>query len=704
MLRLFLAIFWLLPALALGQAPGQDKDDGKVSNDQPGRPLQMPPASSEVKEAFDDFERFQRRGAWERALKALYAIPDAQAERFVDGENGFIIPVARKRRDVLAAMSPEGQAAYRLFYDAEAKKLLDDAEGASERKNLERIYSAYFLSSSGDDAADRLGDLYFELGHFDRAADCWLAVVRDRPDTDLSPALLSLKAALALARAGRGAELAQIRTELSGRYADETLSLGGRTGRPAALLDQLVGEAGPAAPAARAAASAADRDLDPAPGVDPVWQMRFAESVEAGMTAPELVQWESNPISAVVPAVAVEGTRLLANYLGHVFAIDLKTGKLLWRSSSFHNLELSAMQQQARMLDASRFAIVAHGEFFWTLARDLNDQTFNAPFRLTCRRVDGGEAVWSSADLSDYGHVDFVGPPFLAGGKLFVAAKSQGNPQQPQMQNQPHQLVMAIEPHDGKVLWSTEVGVFRQGPQYFYYYGAMDNSPQPRLFSRSGALYVDTHIGVLARLDADTGTLDWGYGYHTDDVQGQNRFFFYPGMMQEAGPGSSAPLPMGEALLVKGSQSDRLAAVDPNRMKVVWDRQIAKTSRMLAADDRVLYLGGPDLSALDLVTRKLRWATRLPGGSMDARVLVRDGGIWQLTPRGIFEIDPATGTVRRIYRGSDLGAVGGDLFLTGPWLVAVSNRTIAAYARRPEGAAVNAPARQGETKKGEAVE
>src|SRR3954464_3091883 len=110
-----MALLVLSPALALGQA--KEDEPGKVSNDRPDRPLQMPPASGEVKEAFDDFERFRRRGAWGRALKALYSIPDDQAHRFVDGKNGFIIPVARKRREVLADLPTEGQAAYRLFYD-----------------------------------------------------------------------------------------------------------------------------------------------------------------------------------------------------------------------------------------------------------------------------------------------------------------------------------------------------------------------------------------------------------------------------------------------------------------------------------------------------------------------------------------------------------------------------------------------------------
>ena len=163
----------------------------------------MPPASSEVKEAFDDFERFRRRGAWERALKSLYTIPEDQTGRFVDGQNGYIIPVAKKRRAVLAELPPEGLATYRLFYDDPAKKLIEQAEGPTELKTLERIFSAYFLTSVGDNAADRLGDLYFEMGRFDRAADCWLAVLREHPDSDLSPALISVKAALALYRAHR---------------------------------------------------------------------------------------------------------------------------------------------------------------------------------------------------------------------------------------------------------------------------------------------------------------------------------------------------------------------------------------------------------------------------------------------------------------------------------------------------------------------
>jgi outer membrane protein assembly factor BamB/TolA-binding protein len=682
-------ILLFLPALALAQAQTKEQDKDKVSNDNPARPLQMPPASTEAKDAFDDFERFQRRGAWERALKALYAIPEDQALRFVDGESGFIIPVARKRRLVLAALPPEGQAAYRLFFDPTAQKLYQEAEGAAELPNLERIYSAYFVTSVGDNAADRLGDLYFELGRFDRAAECYLAVLRDRPDTDLAPGALAVKAALALARAGRRSEFEQMRDELTSRYGDDKVSLAGMTAAPTELLRRLMGDEKGTSDAGRneTASHAETRGPDLSGAVDVAWQVRFADTVEAGMTPPEKIQWEQHPLSSAVPSVAIHGTTLYANYLGYIFAVDLKSGKMLWRSEAFHHLEVPARQDFTRGLDPARYAIVASEEYLWTLVRDLKDPNFQAPFTLVCRRADTGETIWKSPDLADYAQLDFVGQPLLADGKLFVAAKPfQG----PQRQGPPQEFLLAIQPHDGKLLWKTEIGTFRGGVQFYFFSYRRDTAPQPRLLQRGGAVYIDTHVGVLGRLDAESGALEWGYGYKTDPYQSSYNFWFWYYEPEEAKPQASAPQKSGDAFLVKGAESDRLYAMDPSRMKVLWERPITKTSRLLGVDERRLYLGGAELSAVDLKTRALVWATRLPGDSMQGSVLVCPEGLWQLTPRGIFEIDPASGTVRRIFRGKDLGAIAGDLIQRGQWLLATSSRTITAYPRSPAPARVAA--------------
>ena len=670
--------------LAVAQVAQDDKDNpDKVSNDQPGRPIQMPAASSETREAFDDFERFGRRGSWERATKALYSIPEAQAGRFVDGKDGFIIPVALKRRAVLSAMPPEGVAAFRLFYDTDAKKMLDQAEGSAEQATLEKLFSAYFLSSVGDNAADRLGDLYFEQGQFDRAADCWLAIVRERPDSELSPALLTVKAALGLARAGRRSEIEGLRGELKDRLGDEVVTIAGRKAKAIEHLDKALADLG-ATTAATPGESGPSPDIDDA--VEPAWRMDFAASVTAGMTPLELEQWEKNSLSHAVPAVAIEGTTLYANYLGSIFALDMTTGKMRWRSGSFHNLDVYAGGDQARMVDSSRYAIVAAPDAVWDLGRDLRDSNYQASSILTCRRPETGEVIWKSPDLPGLAGVALQGTPLLARGNLYLAGKAASSTNQDIGMKQ---VVVAIRPHDGKLLWKAEVGTVREAQRY-YYYNAADTTPQPRLAYRNGSIYIDTHAGLLVRLDAESGGLDWGYGYPTELVQSQPRFFvFFGGRGQEQEPATvgGPPLLVGDAVLVKGAKSGQICAIDPDRMKKLWDRPIAKSARIIGLDDKMLYLGGPDLGALDRKTRTLLWSTFLPGGSGESRVLVRPDGLWQLTPRGIFAVDPATGRVRGIFRGDDLGASGGDLLLTDRWLMAISNRTITAY---PRGAAVAA--------------
>ena len=677
------AILVLSLGLIVAPARADDEEREKLSNDRPDRPLQMPPASSEAKEAFVDFERFSRRGAWERATRALDSIPEAQASRFVDGQDGFMITVARKRRSSLAGLSAEGQAAYRLFRDDEAKKLLDQAEGPAEQANLEKVFANYFLTGVGDDAADRLGGLYFERGDFDRAADCWLALLRERPDTDLSPATIAVKAAFALARAGRRPELESLAREVAEKYAGEAVAIGGRKAPAPEHVRGILATSGPraATSSATAPAGASPRLVDPA---SPAWDLRFGGSVMAGMSPAETTQWESNPLSLAVPRAAVDGGTLFANYLGYVFALDLDSGKMLWRSGSFHNLDLAAMQNQARMVDPHRYEIVAGLGYVWTLSRDLRDANYQAPFTLTCRRAEGGDVVWKSADFPEIAEVELVGRPILARETLFVAARTGMAGRQ--RQNQPDQFVLAIRPHDGKLLWKAQVGTFRQGQQRYSYYGMADETPQPRLACRAGSLYVDTHAGVLAHLDAESGRVDWGYGYETEPAQMGSRFFFYRMGNQEPVSSASVPTEAGEALLVKGAKAGQLCAIDPDRMKLLWVRPIARSARVIGGDDSTIYLGGPELGALDIKSRSLRWSTRVPGGSEEAAAIVRPDGIWQLTARGIFEVDPASGAVRRIFRGQDAAASCGDLLLTDKLVLAISNRTIAAYPRGSAGA------------------
>ena len=332
------------------------------------------------------------------------------------------------------------------------------------------------------------------------------------------------------------------------------------------------------------------------------------------------------------------------------------------------------------MIDPSRYAVLANTSHVWSLSKDLKDPNFQSSCQLACRRTDGGDLVWQSTGLPDYSQVDLVGTPILSEGNLYVVGKTP----MMQQQNPPMQYVLAIRGSDGKLLWKVEIGTFRQNQRY-YYYGTGDNSPLARLFRHAGSIYIDTHAGILARLDAESGELDWGYGYKTEPEE-SNRFFFFGYSQPKEIASSSVPVKAGDALIVKGAKSDRIEALDSDRMTMLWDRPIAKSARVVGANDQAIFLGGPELSALDLKTRKLLWATRLPGGSTAGKVLVGPTGLWQSTPRGIFELDPRSGRVRKIFRGDDTGSDGGDLYMTNPYLLAITNRTISAYPVAPAAA------------------
>ncbi len=678
---LALALLAPLPIARAQDAPAADPE--KVSNDDPARPLQMPPATTEVKEALEDFDRFQKRGAWERALKALYTIKEDQALRFVDGEDGFIIPVARKRRELLSALPPDGQSAYRLFYDADARKLLDQARGDHEKADLERLFSAYFTTVVGASAADRLGGVYFEEGRFDRAADCWLAIL-ERSDAGLPPAPIAVKAAVALFRAGRRSEFDRVRAEIDDRHHDATVDVAGETETAPEALKRILGPDFEPEPEPAAASPDDAGPIAPADGAAPAWRFKIAETIEAGMGTIELNQWRAGALAAAAPVATVDGGTLYLDYLGRLMALDLKTGKLRWRSGSFHDVRRLASQPMGRMLDPARFAILARGERIWTVTRDPKDQNYAALFQLECRRAEDGEVLWKLADLPDYAGFEPTGPPLLADGKLFVPARSQ------QDQPLPHAWVLAVRPEDGRPLWKSEVAVSRQAQNRMYYYDRRETTAQVRMLLHKGALYVDTHAGILARLDADSGAVDWGFGYQTEPLQTERYFSIsYGNQAQAPDAAGEPPVARGDLLIVKGARSRSVHAVDPDRMGVAWRRPVGKAVRIAAVDGPTIYLGGEDLAALDAETRELRWAARLPGGSYSGNVVARGDGVWQATPRGVFELDPESGAVRRIFRGDDLGADSADLLTTREHVIIITNRAITAYPRRSADAPAN---------------
>src|SRR6185295_19568004 len=99
------------------------------------------------------------------------------------------------------------------------------------------------VTSVGDTAADRLGDLYFEQGDMDRAAASWQSVLAYRPDSPLPKARWLIKSAIALARAKRWTAFELVRSQIEPRYTADIVEIGGVKITAGEQLKKLLAEA-----------------------------------------------------------------------------------------------------------------------------------------------------------------------------------------------------------------------------------------------------------------------------------------------------------------------------------------------------------------------------------------------------------------------------------------------------------------------------
>ena len=566
-----------------------DKDESK-------RPFRLVAQSTENTEALQDFDRHRQRGTWERAFKALEKAKASDPNALVPRDDDFYIPSRAYIRQLLASMPQAGKDAYRLFNDPEAKKLLEQASGQDEAAQLTKIVEQYFLATPADVAADRLGDLEFERGDVEQAADRWQSILRYRPETTLSAAQLLVKAGIALARSGRWEESRGILRHLRERHADATVRLGGREVNAVTHLIAVLATR-PGATATLDPAAAADLNF---PSDDkPLWQFQFLTpaSAKAMHEANNNWMWNGMRVTTdLVPPAVTDEAHVYVNLVGFSFALDLKTGRLVWRSAKFHDFA-QKMQQNQRLLP-EQYGICVHGDRVFLVSRNVSKQNNNqnVPFLISAREATTGKELWTSDKVDSLKKWHIWVAPAATGDRVYVSALEE---------NKTRDLhVLAINATDGKLLWSTHAGTYQTEESSLW----NQRSSQPSLVVDGERLFVDTHVGSLLLLDTRTGATQWGFNYEaqppsTDWWWGEPRERFTAGV----------PVIAGEAVYVKGMRSSRLCAVQLAGPNVLFKRSVSTRSLLIGGDEERLYLGGEEIMGLDRKTQKLLWATRGAG-------------------------------------------------------------------------------------------
>jgi outer membrane protein assembly factor BamB len=666
--------------------------------------------ATKFNDALEDFARYRDKKAWELAFRSLETLAEAKRDGMVPAGDGFFVPSRQRVISSLTSLPPEGKQAFRLFYDAKAKQLLEKAQSAArasqpsgtgntpaekpvdEIATLREVYEKYFISSVGDRAADRLGDALFETGDFAGAAATWGAVLKDFPDTTLPKLRLHVKRCTALARATQWDRfddaLRQVRTEFAG----ERVTIGGKEVVAVEYLEQLR-----SAPATRPALATTTSSTKPTtgpttapapepeipeptgpvalPGEDtPAWQLKLADDSLNRKLANALNtnQWAAQftNMRGALPASCTDGRRVYVNWFGIIFAADVNTGKMVWRNRKFSELgdKLQNIVNSGTDVDVYS-ATIAGGRLYVTGFVFSNLGNYQEPVRLVSMNPRDGKVNWSSTNGS-LANWSFLGPPLVVGDVIYATARQR---------NATEVSLLALGVAKGELMWQVQLGTAQGGNNP---YRGEAIVPSSALVAANASVYVVTNNGAVLAVDTVGRRVDWAYTFPAPPVmREQNTWFGGPQPMPKPKQRAAAFVAEGSTLYVKEQNGDALYAIDLGGPSLLWKRPIDRESTIARLDDGRLLVVGQDLAAIDTKGKAhpMTWSARLPDLLVRLTPVVSGQRVYAFAPRGIFEIDTSNGDTARILRGVDLDSFGGTLNRAPGRLIAVSNIAVTAY-------------------------
>lgn len=663
-----------LGALARGAAFGQimivNGPNGEETPKSTGFSVRKEPQP--IVDALAEFDRYSGKEAWEKAFASLATAADATPTGLIPAKDGFYLPTRLRVRQALCGLSPAGRAAYRLFNDAKAKQAFDEigpAVSPAQISKLRDLADHYFITSIGDQANDRLGDSLFESGDFAGAAARWRSILSDYPDSAISTLRLLTKQGIALTRAGDHAAFAEVLANIRNRYAGQTVHLGGKDLVAVDYLESIAPT--PTTNVSETTNTPLQLPSDPTP----VWQFPLMDDATRDQINQALsnMGWGmmvSNLLGGIAP-VAVDEKRIYVNWMSVCFALDLRTGKMLWRSDKIVDQaqRIQQMIQQGQDLAGDAVAAAADpqiGDRVLIVRRDPQNQNYNAPRQLLCLSAATGKTQWKSDDLLLLKNWNFSGTPLVIGQTAYIVAHGE---------QQQDASLLAISIKDGSQLWTLELGTSTQKTNF----RGMQSVADAVLVASGSKLYALTNDGALLAVDLPSHALEWAFTYQPSAPAWDPRFGFNPMFQNTMVHTPGAIQIIGSTLLLKEADNPAMYAIDLTAPSLLWRRPVDASQMIAHADRQGVLLLGEDLSYMDFSSRDLVWSARLPGLGTAIGPVLSPGHIDLFLPRGIFDMDTTDGDTLAIFRGYDHDTAGGTLWRSGDRLITVSDRSITAY-------------------------
>ena len=139
---------------------------------------------------------------WQEAL-------DASRDVMFSRDDQLYRPIGLEIEHTICSLPPQALRAYRLSADGEVAAMLAEVSDPQAREAaLMQIVQRFFLSTKGDDAAYELGCRALDRCDFIYATHLFNRILEDYPDSDLDPAVVYLRLAVAQVELGARSDAA----------------------------------------------------------------------------------------------------------------------------------------------------------------------------------------------------------------------------------------------------------------------------------------------------------------------------------------------------------------------------------------------------------------------------------------------------------------------------------------------------------------
>ncbi|QDT40490.1 outer membrane biogenesis protein BamB [Gimesia alba] len=637
---------------------------------------------------------------WEDAVNILVQISNEYGDSLYPESPGRYLRVSEYCQNLLAGFPREAIAIYREKTDPRAKRWWEQAETDATVQPLLNIIEQALMSSYGDDALYRLGEISWEQGDLSQARAYWRKLIPPTdaaprgqydpgvflyPDTDLPIPSILARLVLVSFFEGNIERAALERDVFRKKYPEATGTLAGQKGNLAAILTSILADP------SQVSLPATRLEMQTFAG-DQRRNFSAEKKLDVGAIAwsfPVPLNWSQEfprkPAFAqrISPGLfpVVSGEHVYFNDDERIYALNWKSGLPAWSGEEqaspiiYPTVPGGTSRLPFRpVVGVPRFTMtIADGRLYARMGSPVTsvakDERLGLFSDLVCLDIDQGQGklLWkiSSAQLRELNYVwSFEGAPVVSGDRLYVILHRGF----PEVQTN----VACFSTESGELIWNQKVCLalrnIEEGVNYITHL---------LLTLAEGQLYLSTDMGAIASLDSRDGKINWLVTYASQE--GVNKHELSDHM--ETG---LVPCVYDRGILFAAPQdSTELMALDADTGLLLWRRELPHQIRnLLGVNGSTLIASGNQLWGLDRVTGVVKWklGSQDPEGYGYGRgVLAGDYVYWPLREE-ILVVDSERGTLtQRIALRALHGKTGGNLIIAGQQLLVAQPRQVTAF-------------------------